>query len=321
MIFMQETLEKQIREIEQIISREEQKGPIEKLSDLAIRHRAVSRIKAQITKATRTLISLRRHYLAEYEQDLDECNERVQRLSELPHHRDILWAQEVLRLPNLLLLVIDEDSEHGTMGIFRFLAVDGAGNVRFDRLIKPNAPLPEEISYAIGVTSQEIEEAASIQDIWADLLHTLSGKFVLTFDFEEFHEQIEIYAEQYDLERPMIFGTSFGEEVESYFHVKLNESSLWRASSLDQLCSWLSYPLPSHPQQTARERAKGYLHILQAMAQGVIIIRPREQHTDDEYDEWEDDENDWTDDEWEDERRLYEGQSEEEDDDEERLSR
>lgn len=309
---MQNALEKHIREIEQSLSHEEQQGPVEKLSDLNVRHQAISRIQAQITQANRTLVKLRRHYLAEYEQDLDECSERLSLLSKLPHHKDILWAQQVLRLPNLLLVTIDLNE---AMDIFRFLAVDVTGNVCFDRLIKPNDPLSEHSSYMTGVTSQEIEEATSIEDVWTDLLRVMSGKFVLTLDFEDFLEQLEIYAKNYGLEWPVVFGASFISEVETYFRITLDEESSSRITSLSQLCWWLSYPLPPHPQQTAGDRAKGYLHIVQAMAQGVIIVQPREQGTDE--DEWEDDEDEWTDDEWEDEQSFYEGRLEDDDDDEE----
>ena len=127
-----------------------------------------------------------------------------------------------------------------------------------------------------------------------------------------FQEQLEIYAKNYDLEWPVVFGGSFISEVETYFRITLNEETSSRVTSLSQLCWWLSYPLPPHPQQTARDRAKGYLHILQAMAQGVIIVQPREQVTDDVL---EDNEDDLTYDEWEYEL-FYEGLLEDDDDDE-----
>jgi hypothetical protein len=89
---MKDGLEKQIREIEQSISREEQKGPVEKLPDLDGRHLAVSRIRSQISRTTKTLVKHWRRYFAEYEQNRNESNERLRLLSKLPSDREIITS-------------------------------------------------------------------------------------------------------------------------------------------------------------------------------------------------------------------------------------
>lgn len=303
---MKDLLNGQISEIEQSLTHEELRGPVEKLADLAIRHKAISRIDTHISRARRTLARLRKGYLAEYEQRLVEHRERWQYLSKLPRARDISWAQKVL-LQNFLLVVRDEDEHPQTRDIIRLLAVDATGKVQFDRFIEPSAPLSEHVSSITGITPQDMAEASPIQDVWTDLLHIMSGRFILVSNIDEFKEQLEGYARLYELEWPVVLGTSFVPEIEKYFHISL------RVAPLNQLCARLGHPLPPYPQQTAKDRAKGYLHILQAMAQGVIIIQPREQAIDDD---WESEDH-WTDDDWENEYPFSERQLEDDNDESE----
>jgi hypothetical protein len=303
---MNDPFEKYLSGIEQMLIREEQRGPVEKLEDLYARHKAISRIKTHISEARRTLTKRRHRYLAEYEQQLDSLHSRLQYLSKLPRYRDVTWARNVLHLQDLLIVVLDLDDHPRVHDLIRILAIDRTGKVHFDRFIKPRVPPSEHVSYTTGVTPQDVAEASSIEDIWADLLCALSGRFILTSDLDDFQELLEGYARLNALEWPVLLGESLAYEIEQYFSISLD------LTSLDQLCCWLGQPLPLHPQQTARDRANGYLHVLQAMAQGVIILQAREIEN-----ERDDDEEIWNDEEWDDERRFYEGQQWGDDDDDE----
>ncbi len=303
---MNDPFEKYLTEIEEMLIREEQRGPVEKLEDLYARHKAIFRISARLSRAGRTLTKRRHRYLAEYEQQLDVLHSRLQYLSKLPRYRDVTWARNVLHLQDLLIVVLDLDDHPRVHDLIRILAIDRTGKVHFDRLISPRVPPSEHVSYTTGVTPQDVAEASSIEDIWADLLRALSGRFILISDLDDFQEMLEGYARLHELEWPVMLGASLIPEIERYFHISLN------VTSLGQLCCWLGQPLPPHPQQTARDRANGYLHVLQAMAQGVIILQAREIEN-----EQDDDEEIWSDEEWDDERRFYEGQQWGDDDDDE----
>lgn len=302
---MDDPFEKHLSEIEQMLIREEQRGPVEKLEDLYVRHKAIFRIKTHIFGARRTLTKRRHRYLAEYEQQLDALNSRLLYLSKLPRYRDVTWARNVLHLQDLLIVVLDLDDHPQVQDLIRILAIDRTGKVHFDRFIKPGVPPSEHVSYTTGVTSQDVAAAPSIEDIWVDLLRALSGRFILTSDLDDFQELLEGYARLHELEWPVLLGGSLAYEIEQYFSISLD------LISLDQLCCWLGQPLPPHPQQTARDRANGYLHVLQAMAQGVIILQARDRRIEDDDDEV------WVDEEWDDERRFYEGRQWGDDDDEE----
>lgn len=303
---MDDPFEKHLSEIEQMLIREEQRGPIEKLEDLYVRHKAISRIETHISEVRRTLAKRRYRYLAEYERQLDALNSRLLYLSKLPRYRDVTWARNVLHLQDLLIVVLDLDNQPRVQDLIRILAIDRTGKVHFDRFIKPRVPPSEHVSSTTGVTPQDVAEAPSMEDIWADLLRALSGRFILTSDLDDFQELLEGYARLHELEWPVLLGESLAYEIEQYFSISLN------LTSLDQLCCWLGQPLPPHPQQTARDRANGYLHVLQAMAQGVIILHARDREIEDG------DEEIWSYEEWDDERRFYEGQQwiDEDDDDE-----
>jgi len=119
------------------------------------------------------------------------------------------------------------------------------GEILFHSLIKPDCPMPPEVSSLNGITDTVLEQAPRFVDVWPDLLAPLSYWPVYTYNAEFDRAALLATAQRYKVEIPEIvwdkwhclmisYAAYHGEW--SYYH----EDYVWQ--SLDMACCQLGIP-------------------------------------------------------------------------------
>jgi DNA polymerase III epsilon subunit-like protein len=226
---------------------EEQCRPINGLSELALR------------KGKRE--ELRRR-LASIDREVRLLHQRLKRLPALPDLACIRWAQSILAYPNGRILIVDTVFSAEEAGIVHVLLLDFGGTVCFDRYIAPGGILSKQAMRDLGMTTQDLQEAPSLPQIWPLLLEALMGQYIVSYNLERVRRALEKEAEQYALDPLVIIGDCLLQRCQRYFQAS-------GFVGLSSLCELVGHPLPDPPDCTAIDRARGQLHLLQSMAQGI----------------------------------------------------
>jgi hypothetical protein len=229
---------------------EEQRGSTNGLSELAFR-------KEKREELRRRLASL--------ERNVHLLHQRLKRLPALPDLACIRWAQSILACPNGRILIIDTVFSAEEAGIVHVLLLDFGGTVCFDRYIAPGCILSKQEMRDLGMTTQDLQEAPSLPQIWSSLWDALMGQFVVSYNLERVLQALEKGAEQYALDQLAIIGDCLLQQCARYF-----EASGF--VGLSSLCELVGHPLPEAPDCTTLDRARGQLHLLKAMAQGITGV-------------------------------------------------
>ncbi len=207
----------------------------------------------------------------EIETALMECSHAVQRLMtrqrhlpELPDQEIMDWAQAVLAMPNLRILVIDTTGVDGQSDIIRLLVMDRHGAVTFDHLVYPSRhrfPTAANTPYT-GIDSQTlIAESLHLDTIWHNFSEAVTGHYVLAYNLEFIVGRLEENAKQHDLEPLFLIGDDLQEKARRFF-----EPIRYYPLKLSVCCERIGYHLPTPA--SASERALGQLAVLRAMAEG-----------------------------------------------------
>ena len=229
---------------------EEQCGPINGLSELALR------------KGKRE--ELRRRF-ASIEREVRLLHQRFKRLPALPDLACIRWAQSILACPNGRILIVDTAFSAEEAGIVNVLLLDFDGAVCFDRYIAPGCILSKQAMRDLGMTTQDLQEASSLLQIWPSLLEALMGQYIVSYDLRRVRRALESVAEQYALDPPIIIGDCLLQQCARYFQAS-------GFVGLSSLCELVGHPLLEPPDCTTLDRARGQLHLLKAMAQGITGV-------------------------------------------------
>jgi hypothetical protein len=166
------------------------------------------------------------------------------------------------RTPNGRMLIVDTASTAEGGGIVRVLLQDFHGVIQLDRYVAPGRAFPKRTMKASRTKMQELHEAPSLPQIWPSLLEALMGRYVVSYDLQRVRQALEEGAEEYRLEPPAVIGDCLRQHCLRYFHAA-------GFVGLESLCKLIGFPLPEPPNCTAIDRARGQLHLLQAMAQGI----------------------------------------------------
>src|SRR6266571_2841434 len=182
----------------------------------------------------------------------------------IPKTQYIKWAKELLSMPNLAFFELDTTGLYQDDEIIRILLINRKGETIFDTFLCPDKPLSAQISYITSISDHDLEIAPTITEAWGEITQALTGKYLLSFNLAFDLRKLEEAAERYKLDMPPITGDCLMEKAIRY-------SGSFSYAKLSTLCSYIGYPLSDHPYQTALDRARGQITLLEAISQGLLI--------------------------------------------------
>jgi|SRR5579859_123058 len=235
--------------IEIRLQQEEQAGPPMNRTELIQRHAARTALADELStlhKAVNTLSSQYHHLL------------------KLPVLEHMGWADAVLHFPNLTFFVIDSTSIHQESDVIRATVIDAHGTPLFDHIIRPQRQPGQSNTMYTGIAREQVLAAPALADIWEPLRTTLSGRYVLAYNWEFLVERLRENASYYHLPPLYFVGECLMMRASNYYGL----SSAFR---LVDLCRRIGHPL--FPNATAPERAAGQIALLHAMAQGITDVQ------------------------------------------------
>ena len=208
--------------------------------------------------------TLNQHFGA-IEEAISQLRDRRDDLPRLPRLEHVRWAQAVLALPNLAFLEVDTDGLHSDANVLRIVLLAKDGTPLYSQLYKPRHPLTERSTHLTAISPEMLEQAPSLAEEWERLTQALMGRYVLSFNLEFDQSRLRDNAGHYRLTPVVVIGDCLmlraGTYYEAYSYPKLSD-----------LCTRIGFPLPEHPQQDAYDRARGQIHLLEAMAQGITYV-------------------------------------------------
>jgi DNA polymerase III epsilon subunit-like protein len=241
-----------------LLSAEEAAPPVSQFSDWQARQR------------NRVLLAER---LSQLGQAVSHLQRRVAALPTLARREHLHWAQALLAFPNLAFLEVDTDGLDADADIVRLAVIDQTGAVLYDQLVQPRRPISPKIAHLTGLTQERLSAAPRLVEVWEQVQAALAGRYVLSFNLEFDQQQLTTKARRCDLPLLTFIGECLMLRAQEYYAAAFYPK-------LADLCERLGYPLPDHPHQDALDRARGQVHLLRAMAQGITHAQPAHQVAD-----------------------------------------
>jgi len=247
--------------VEDVLSGEEIAEPVQNLTELANR------------RARRCALE---QALANLEASLAHLRDRWRNLTPLPDGESIRWAQAVRQLPNLAFLELDTDGLSTDADIIRVVLLAKDGSALYAQTIQPRRPISEKTTALTAVRPKEVEHAPTFAQIWPDLCAALQGCYVLSYNLSFDLDKLRQNAERCGVEPVALIGECLMQRSQQYFHQ-------FSYPKLADLCRRIGSPLPEHPLQNAWDRARGQIHLVEAMSQGITAGRgePEQRDVDD----------------------------------------
>jgi len=244
--------------IEDLLTAEEAAGPVQDLTDLAS-HRVR---RSAIVQALEPL-----------EVSVARLRDRWHSLPPLPDTESIRWAQAVQKLPNLTFLEVDTDGLSSDADIIRVVLLDKDGTTLYARTIKPRRPISEKTTNLTAVRPEDVEYVSTFAEVWDGLSTALQGRYILSYNLSFDLDKLRENAERCGVEPVTIIGECLMLKSQHYFHQ-------YSYPKLTDLCRRIGFPLPEHPTQNAWDRARGQMHLLEAMSRGITSVQDTPRPTD-----------------------------------------
>jgi DNA polymerase-3 subunit epsilon len=94
------------------------------------------------------------------------------------------WAIDLLSTdPNWWVILDTETTGLGdTDQIVQVAAINGAGNVLLNTLVKPTIPISESASRIHGITESTVDGARSFMEVWDDISDLIYGKLLIIYN-------------------------------------------------------------------------------------------------------------------------------------------
>jgi DNA polymerase III epsilon subunit-like protein len=232
-----------------LLSTEEAAPPVSRLTDWEAQ---------QVRRAVLT------EHISQLELAVAQVQRRLTALPILARPEHVLWAQALLAFPNLAFLEVDTDGLYADAEILRIALVDQTGVVLYDQVVQPRRPPSPKMAHLTGITPEMLLQAPTLAEVWrsSQLVATFVGRYILSFNLEFDSGKLSESAVRYDLPLLPLVGDCLMLRTQDYYGAS-------HYPKLANLCELLGAPLPPHPQQDALDRARGQVHLLRAMAQGI----------------------------------------------------
>ncbi|GER87596.1 hypothetical protein KDW_17580 [Dictyobacter vulcani] len=233
------------------LHQEKSLGPVQGISDLLARQQRRQHLLNQIQQLEKEAQSLR---------------SQARNLPTLPPLKSIQWAQSVRAMPNLMFLEVDTTGLHEDAEIIRLVLLNIHGQTLFDCLAIPSQPLSKSLVTITGLTNAEIQAAGiPIVEALSKLCKVMQGAYVLSYNLDFDLGKLREATQRHQLSEITLIGEDLMARAMSYFH----QSSY---PKLEGLCKQIGQPLPSQPHQTALDRARGQIAVLNAIADMFVSL-------------------------------------------------
>jgi DNA polymerase III epsilon subunit-like protein len=211
---------------------------------------------------------VRRAALTEHIQQLElavaQVKRRLTTLPTLARPEHVHWAQALLAFPNLAFLEVDTDGLYADADILRIALVDQTGAVLSDQVFQPRRPLSPKMAHLTGITPEMVASAPTLAEAWHGAA-AFVGRYILSFNLEFDLGKLSESATRYGLPALPLVGACLMLRAQDYYGAS-------HYPKLADLCERLGAPLPPHPQQDALDRARGQVHLLRMIAQGITHV-------------------------------------------------
>jgi len=160
---------------------------------------------------------------------------------------------------------VDTDGLHNDAEILRIVLLERDGIPIYTQLFKPRRPLTERIAHLTAISPEMLAQAPPLAEEWERVIQAFAGRYIPSFNLEFDQSRLSDNAEHDGLTPVAVIGDCLmlraGTYYEAYSYPKLSD-----------LCMRIGFPLPEHPRQDAYDRARGQIHLLEAMAQGITRV-------------------------------------------------
>jgi hypothetical protein len=195
--------------------------------------------------------------------ELDTLEQSYSQISRLPNMDLVNWAEDILSMRDLAILVIDTTSLNDNADIIRFYAIDASGELLLDIVVQPQRERDPNTAYT-GISQQEIDQAPTLAEAWERIMRDLKGCFVVSFNFSFLEDRLNDNIAHYGLPRLPFRAEDLMEQAKSYFNIQRY------GYKLSDCCARIGHTLPSPA--LAPDRAAGCLEFLKAMANGITNV-------------------------------------------------
>ncbi|GCE26434.1 hypothetical protein KDA_19180 [Dictyobacter alpinus] len=199
------------------------------------------------------------------EEEVRRLRTQIRNLPALPPLKIVQWAQSVRAMPNVVFLEVDTTGLHEQAEIIRLVVLNIQGQVLLDCLVKPSQPLSQTITMFSGLTNDDMKGSkTSIVDALTRLRQVVKGAYVLSYNMDFDLGKLKEASHRHHLSEITIIGEDLMTQAMGYFHQTAYPK-------LEVLCKQIGQPLPLQPCQTALDRAKGQIALLNAIADAVPV--------------------------------------------------
>ncbi len=242
----------QYEAITALLSVEEEAQPVSRYAEWEAR---------EVRRATLT------ERLSQLGQAVASLQRRVAALPTLARPEHVHWAQALLAFPNLAFLEVDTDGLYADADILRIVLVDQTGAVLSDQVFQPRRPLSPKMAHLTGITPEMVASAPTLAEVRcsSQFRAAFVGRYILSFNLEFDTGKLSESATRYGLPELPLVGDCLMLRAQDYYRAS-------HYPKLADLCERLGAPLPPHPQQDALDRARGQVHLLHMMAQGITHV-------------------------------------------------
>jgi hypothetical protein len=200
----------------------------------------------------------------------------IYNLPEHPNEQIMDWAEAVLAMPNLALVVLDTTGVQEDSDIIRILARSPQenGGLHLDQIIRPQRQSTPNTAYT-GITERELESAPTLAEAWEFISRELRGCYFVSFNLDFVKSRLADNIQHYGLSRLPFLSDCLMRKAKSYFGIEGYGSGL----KLPEACLRIGRQLPTSP-PLAYDRAAGQLALLSAMANGMTSVAAPDASTD-----------------------------------------
>lgn len=242
------TISSLIQSLADLLKQEQASGPIQGIDDIHTHQQRRQNINSQFQQLEKAVQTFR---------------EQIRHLPALPPLKVIYWAQSVRAMPNVVFLELDTTGLHADAEIIRLVVMNIHGRPLLDCVVKPSQPLSSSMATFTGLTNAEVQTSdISIVDALTQLRQIVKGAYVLSYNMDFDLGKLRHASQHHQLGEIIIIGEDLMARAMEYFHQTAYPK-------LEALCKQIGHPLPPQPHQTALDRAKGQIALLNAIADVV----------------------------------------------------